>query len=191
MRKITSKHVHDKRRRRNNIILGGILIGLMFFSTLGYAFQGFLGDTNTSGDQNVFEFNGFQFTEQNGFLVLDYYGDNLIFRYSPEEINGLELDFNSADYSGKKVYIYSEHVIAESEIKTNLINIAESVENACPENGNCVGFPVKTCEDNFIIIKISEENKITTDRNCIFIEGKEGDLTEISDIFLYKTLGVI
>lgn len=192
MRKITSKHKHEKKRKRNNLILAVVLIGLLFLSTAGYAFQGFGGDPNAQTSQS-YEYNGFKFTEKSGFWILDYYGENLIFRHNPEEANiNPDINLDSLEkYSGKKLYVYSQDIIAESEIKTNLAAFSDAVENACPENSNCVGFPKKTCEDNFIVVKISEENKISQENNCVFIEGKDGDLTKLADEAIYKILNVI
>ena len=40
MRKIISRYKKDKKKKRNGIIIGLILVGVMLFSILGYSFQG-------------------------------------------------------------------------------------------------------------------------------------------------------
>ena len=66
------------------------------------------------------------------------------------------------------------------------------MQKACPEYVNCTDedLPTKTCEDNFIIIKEGNYSNIIQDENCVFIEGKQEDLVQIVDEFLFKILGI-
>ena len=50
----------EKSNRTNQIILGIILVGMMFFSVVGYSFQG-----ETGGNTNKIIYNGFEFINQN------------------------------------------------------------------------------------------------------------------------------
>ena len=61
MRKIVTKSESDKKKNFNKFLVGGILIAVMLFSTLGYAFQG--GDEEESDKIN---YNGFDFVNSNG-----------------------------------------------------------------------------------------------------------------------------
>ncbi len=191
MRKIISQSVAHKKKRMNKILLSLGMIFIMFSSILGYAFQSFGGtEENSEVEKEVTTFNGFDFTEQSGFWVLDFNGMNLIFRYNPSQVIKSDSLINLLlNYEAKPLYIYSENAQAKSEIKTNLFEFVDSMENACLE-GLCNDSQIKTCEDNFIIIKESDKSEIKQQNNCLFIEGKTEDLIKLTDGFLYKILGV-
>ncbi len=192
-----SKQAEKKRDRRKQFAVGGVLIFLMFFSTLGYAFQSFGGDGSQEDGENLptINYNGFEFKEQNGFWILNKEGSNFIFRKNPNQVTKINTVISPLNsYLNKPLYIYSESIEAESEIRTNLIQIVNGIENACLEGEGCVeNVSVKTCEDNFIIIKEKIEGESTgiiQENNCIFIRGGKTELTELSDGFLFKLLGV-
>ena len=48
MRRIISKEAEEKKKKRNQLIVGLILIAVMVFSVLGYSLSGF-GNSNSSG----------------------------------------------------------------------------------------------------------------------------------------------
>lgn len=191
MRKIISKSEANKKKRLNKILLSLGMIFIMFSSILGYAFQSFGGtEEDSENDVKTTKFNGFDFTEQSGFWGLNFNGINLIFRYNPSQIIKSDSVINLLlNYEAKPLYIYSENVQAKSEIRTNLFGFVDSIETACLE-GLCDDSQIKTCEDNFIIIKESEANMIKQQDNCLFIEGKSEDLIKLTDGFLYKIFGV-
>ncbi|MBS3071221.1 hypothetical protein J4407_02900 [Candidatus Pacearchaeota archaeon] len=185
MRKIIPKHVEEKNRKKNQLTVGLVLIFLMLFSVIGYGFQ-FIGDsgTDSKAEASTINYNGFQFTQQNNFFILNLNEMNFIFGNDPRgTYNSIEMEKVLQDYSGKKIYIYSESIDAESEIRTNLIQIAELIETVN-------NIEAKTCEDNFIIIRESQATNIKQENNCIFIEGKNEDLSRLADSFLLKILGV-
>ena len=67
------------------------------------------------------------------------------------------------------------------------------MQRACPEDVICESgedLPVKTCSDNFIIIKESNTSSIRQENNCVFIEGQKEELTALADQFLFKTFGI-
>ncbi len=188
MRKIESRYEKEKGRKRKQIIIGVSLAVLMIFGVLGFALQGGVvnqGDKNSL--DNVF-YNGFEFEYINGFWII---GD-FAFRYNPQQVEDIGFALkNMNNYQGKPIYIYSESEEAKLEVYVNLGQVAQRVQDACVENKNCSGnFPVKTCEDNFIIIKEGNNNMITQDNNCVYIEGLQEDLTKLTDQFLFKILGI-
>jgi len=192
MRRIVSKHKEGRIRKRNQIIVGMILIFVMVGSVLGFALQGFhLGggrNTGQNGNSNNIEYNGFEFANQNNLWVLG----SFIFKNVPQQVEDIGDISNSInDYQGRPLYIYSESEEAELEIFINLGNIVLRTQKACVEGTECPGdFPVKTCEDNFIIIMEKNISSIIQQDNCIFIEGKKEDLTGLVDQFLFKILGI-
>ncbi len=192
MRKITSKHQEEKKKKRNQWIVSSVLIFVLFFSVLGFAFSDFSSNEESNinnNNSNSINYNGFKFTEQNGFWILNQ--NNLIFRYNPNEIPKINSKLkNLNNYNGKPLYIYSENALAGSEIYKNLAQSVERMQNACFERKGCdKNLPIKTCESNFIIIKEGNE-KIVQDNNCVFITGKAEDLTKLTDAFLFKMLGI-
>ena len=187
MRKFISKNEREKGTKRKQIIMGVALTFLMIFGILGFALQGGGGQGDENSLDNVV-YNGYEFINQNGLWVLGTF----TFKYTPQQVE--DIGFNLKDinnYQGKPVYIYSESEEAWSEINVNLGQIVQRVQNACIENENCSGnFPVKTCEDNFIIIKENNNSMITQDNNCVYIEGLQENLTKLADQFLFKILGI-
>ena len=189
MKRLVSKEEQERLRKKNQWTVGLILVFLMVASTLGFAIQSNLGSSG-AGNENPSKltYNGFEFTNANGFWVFG----NFVFRYNPEETpdigSGLR---NIEEYRGKPVYIKSEDEVAEAEVYVNLAQVAERVQEACIEGAVCIeGLPVKTCSDNFIIIKESNNSKITQENNCVFIEGQKEELTALADQFLFKMLGI-
>ena len=190
MRKIFTKEEEEKRKRRNQFVVGGILIFVMVFSVLGYSLNS--GNNNTNEQIN---YNGFTFTKNSGLWYLNKDNLNFSFSYSPQEVNIINSSLNNINnYTGKPLYIYSESDEALTEIYRNLFyenGIVQRMQNACPEGQNCSGdIPIKSCDNNFIIIKDSNETEIKQQENCVFIEGKNENLTQISDSFLYKIIGI-
>lgn len=140
-------------------------------------------------DLNSINYNGFEFIEQNSLWILNQNEINFIFRYNPNQVPRIASEIKPLEnYQEKILYLYSENILAESEIYTNLFQFTNGIENACLEECE-EKLPVKTCQDNFIIIR--EGNKgITQENNCVFIEGEKEDLTKLADEFLFKLIGV-
>ena len=198
MRKIISKHEEGKKRKRNQLILGVFLIFVMFGSVLGFVIPfgtngGAIQGEGQTPTLNTINYNGFEFTEQNGFWILNLNDNNFVFRYNPNQIENITPELNSLnDYYGKPLYVYSESIEAESEIYTNLFLFVEKIENACLKGERCnENLSIQTCEDNFIIIKESEDNKIVQENNCVFIQSNKEDLAKFTDEFLFKLLDII
>ena len=192
MRKISFKYQDEKKKKRNQMIVGLILIFVMFSSVLGFAFMNFAssgGNDMNNPDLNSINYNGFEFIEQNSLWILNQNEINFIFRYNPNQVPRIASEIKPLEnYQEKILYLYSENILAESEIYTNLFQFTNGIENACLEECD-EEFPVKTCQDNFIIIR--EGNKgITQENNCVFIEGEKEDLTKLADEFLFKLIGV-
>jgi len=74
-----------KKDRTKQLILGGVLVVVMFFSVLGYAFQG-------KGDDSSKKiiYNGFEFVNQNGFWYLDMGQFQFAFKHNPREVEKID-----------------------------------------------------------------------------------------------------
>lgn len=191
MRKITSKQSEENRKKRNGLILGGILIFIMLFSVLGYSF---LGGGKQESSQKII-YNGFEFEEQNGFW--NTYLDKFIFtfKYNPKQIDVINAKLNHLEeYLGKPLYISLENNEAQMEIYRNLFyqnKIVQRMQSACLMGEKCdEEMPIKNCEENFIIIKEGEVGQLKQEENCVFIEGRREDLIKIVDEFLFNLIGV-
>ncbi|MBU3907552.1 MAG: hypothetical protein KKA64_04865 [Nanoarchaeota archaeon] len=194
MRKIISKENEGRKRTRNQLLAGGVLIFIMFFSVLGYSFNG--SESNDGSSTTKVVYNGFEFVEQNEFWLLKIGETNFAFLYNPEQINEtIKIDSNLKlveEYYGKPLYISSENYEAEAEIARNMGAVAQRIQRACLKGEKCGSkeLPIKTCEDNFIMIKETNQPEIIQKENCVFIQGEEGNLAKIADEFLFKILKI-
>ena len=193
MRKITSKELKENKQKRNQTIVGVILVTVMLASILGFSF---VGENNSSANKKI-KYNGIEFEEQNGFWFANIGNSQFSFRYNPEQIKEISLNapnINLNSYSGKPVYIYSNNTEAGAEIYRNLNYFAQRIQPACPsemEKKECdENWPVKTCDDNFIIISEDKNSEITKKDNCVFIKGQTESLTKLTDKFLFKIIGI-
>lgn len=190
MRRIVSKTETEKKDRKKQWIVGLVLISIMLVSTAGYSFSRFASNSNN----NEIDYNGFKFIKQNGLWTTVINGLTFSFTYSPKEIdinsNAL-LSLGLNNYNGLPLYVQSEDVNSEYEIYRNLDSIILRRQYACLEKKGCnENFPIKTCNDNFIIIRESNSSQIKLDKNCVFIEGNKTELVKITDGFLYKITGI-
>lgn len=181
MRKIISKQEENKKSKRNKIILGLVLIFILFFSVAEYSFFGFNNNEETNQNNKKINYNDFEFSEQNGFWLLNKNGNSFIFSYNPSEVERINFNVNHLEnYYEKNLYINSEDIESESELRANLGQFVKNIQIQKNE----------TCEDNIIVIKGGIENKIYQDKNCVFIEGKNEELIKLTDLFLFKILGI-
>lgn len=196
MRKIKTMADIERTRRRNNIILGLIMVFLLTVSSLGYSLM-----SADNKNKNAVSENGFDFF-RDGALWKVKVGNNVFgFQNLPSEVgnieNNLSVEFNM--YSGKPLYFVN---IGEglNEILGNLGPYILRYQEACltsdvgglgNETIDCVGdFPIKNCDSNLIIFMsgYANETMVYSEGNCVFIVG---DAVLGSDAFLYKVLGVI
>ncbi len=190
MRKILSKEQEAKKRRRNQFLIGGAMILIMVGSLLGYA----LGREQPTGSEKII-YNNIEFTKQSGLWNANVGNYKFSFLYNPKETSKINFQLNSlSTYSGKPLYIYSENIEASTEIYRNLFyknQIVERLQDACINGEKCESnAPIKTCEDNFIVIKESNIESVKQNRSCVFIEGRMENLTKLSDGFLFKVTGI-
>ena len=188
IRRLTSKEDGKKKKKRNQIVVSVILAGIMLFSTLAYSFG-----ANPGQQETTVTYNGYDFTYLNGLWNLNLGANVFSFANNPNAAYKVESDVKLLiDYSAKPLYFYSENLDAESEIYRNLYPIVRAIGDVCPaENSSCgENLPVKTCSDNFIIIKNSTVVKVEQKDGCVFIEGPAQDLTKIADGFVLKVIGV-
>jgi hypothetical protein len=192
MRKIITKENEEKRRKRNQLMIGIILVVVMGLSTIGYSLSG---NSKNSDSSDSIIYNNIQFTKTSGLWYAKINDATFSLSYNPKEVEKTSSAINLIDkYKEKPLYISSKDSGAITEIYRNLFysnRIVLRMQEACLQNETCTeDIPVKTCEDNFIIIKEAEENKIVQNNNCVFIYGKKENLVKQTDSFLYKITGI-
>ena len=193
MRKIISKQQESQKRKRNQLIGGGILIILMVFSILGYSFQGKVVEDSQNEGLN---YNGQNFVQQNNVWILNLQGINrdFVFAYNPKQVeeipvNGTIKSLNS--YLQKPLYISSQDIMAEAEIRNNMLGFVERTQSACfKKDCKDKNLPTKTCRDNFIIISEGNKTEILQKDNCVFMQGKKEELVMLADRFLFEVLQI-
>lgn len=188
LKKIISKSEHEKKRKRNSLIVGLILIVVMLGSTFGIVINSLGGD---SSPKSKIKYGEYEFLNENGFWKTSINGLELMFQYSPDQVREVNTSLkNSNNYYGKPLYVYSEDINSEIELYRNFQQIASRIQPACFNKENCTGdFPIKTCSDNFIIIREGAE-EINQDENCIYINGEKENLLKLTDSFLYKLFNI-
>ena len=181
------------------MIVGIILVFVMFGSVFGVIVNSFGQDK----DKKDVEYNGIEFVEQNGFWFASRGNFNFVFRNNPEQVEEIDSELNYFNsYEGKPLYVYSEDDEAEVEILRNFFyenQIVQRVQPAClnesadifNKTSECdADFPVKNCENNFIIIREDNNTEIVQNKNCVFIQGQKENLTKTTDEFLFNVFGI-
>jgi len=187
MKRLKAKSSEAKKQRKNQRTIGIILIVVMFGSVFGIIVNSF-----GSREDSKIEYNGFEFTRQGNFWALEIGDFDFIFTYNPNEVQEIETEVKFLNnYYRKPLYLSSENSGATSEIVSNLNQISLRMQPACFTESDCENdIPLKTCDDNFIIIEEKNQTNIIQEENCVFIQGPQENLTQISDEFLFNILGV-
>lgn len=193
MRKIESEDQRKKRQRRNQWIIGIVLIVVMLGSTFGIIVDSF----GKQKSQKII-FNGVEFQQSNGLWFSQKNGFNLISFYNPFQTENISSAVKGiANYQNKPLYIYSESREAEIEVYRNLAPqsnaIVERIQQACPQGENCsIEIPLKDCTNNFIIIKYSKTNQtiLAQKDSCVLIESTPEKVLETTDEYLFKLFGI-
>lgn len=217
MRKLTSKEEERKKQKRNQIIVGIILIGVLVMSVFGIFVNSF-GQNNSGSTGGTVEYNGYDFVNQDNLWYTQVGENQFAFSKNPFEINRLvensSLEIQGkinelGSYSGKPLYVYSQNYEARLEILRNMNERVLRAQNACPggnitqeypELGNldCESeWPIKSCDENFIILKTYENEssgnkdpKIIQEDNCLIVLGKSEDITKLTDYSIFKIAGI-
>ncbi len=180
MKKISTRENEKKKQRINKIVVGVILIGLMFLSTVGYAFYG-SGTTEENGEEQEFE----QGTFVNGKWAYQIGEEQFFFTNFIGLAENVPVDISLVlnDYYNAPLYIDSDDVSLQ-EIGSILDRYSSRTQKAC--YGECdLDVPEKKCDENLIVVRESGNPRVRQEGNCIFIEG---DSIAV-DAFLYKILG--
>jgi len=196
MRKIKTMTDAERVRRRNNIIFGVMMIGLLVFASLGYSLM----SADVDGNSEVVEM-GLEFVRVNG-VWKTLIGESVFsFQYLPSEVRGVDVDVSVdfGDYSGKVLYFVDSNE-GVGEVLRNIGGYVLRYQEACVDDGverDCgEDLPVKSCSDNLIIFasadkaqegQVGNETRVYGDGGCVYIIG---DSVRGVDAFLYDVLGI-
>jgi len=192
IKRLSSKQEQKRKAKKNQLIIGLTLVGLMILSTFGIIVNSFGNNEET----DEITYNGYVFEESGGIYSLKLGEAEFYFRTNPEEIKNLEYESNHSklisDYLSKPLYIDSPNQIPYAELYQNLYPFAQKIQPACIDEKNCASgeYPIKTCEDEMIIVRKKSNNNIYQEENCIFIEAKNEDLNKLTDKFLFTLIGI-
>ena len=187
----------NKRERKskiNALILGLLLIGLMVFSTVGFAFSG---RSDNSTEKSVIEYNNIEFIKEGDYWRSNIQGQEFYTMYNPEEVRDINfLNFLTLqNYIQKPLYIVGDYPEPSSEVLRNLDSFILRFNQACLEEENCLeDFPIKNClKDNIIVfeeIKSGEGERALQEENCFFIKSSLANQTRYVDAYLFDLLGL-
>ncbi|MBT7102223.1 hypothetical protein HN935_01805 [archaeon] len=184
MRKIRTKADADRKMKRNNLIVGIVLVGLLVLSTAGYS----LISSDEEDSDGVSEF-GVDFYRSNNMWAAEIGGGVFWFQNLPSEVSDIDVNISIGlgDYANQPLYFVNPNEGA-SEILNNFGNYVLRYQEACLVNSSCDGdLPAKGCDSNLIIFESGDSNIVYQNESCVFIVG---DAVRATDAFLYNVLGV-
>ncbi len=219
MRKIKTMADVERVRKRNNIILGVVMIALLVGSSLGYSLM-----SADGSEEDVVSEDGFDFVRDGGLwkLVLDGHdsgepaigGDIFEFQYLPSEVEDVDvnLSIELGMYFGQPLYFINPGEGA-GEILRNIGGYILRYQEACPglevrgQMSEVEDLGNVSLGDNVSVGEVACGVDLPAkdcDSNLIIFEiGNEtriysekncvfivGDVLRGSDAFLYRILGV-
>lgn len=186
MRKISSKEEQEKIRKRNQLIVGAVLIAVMVLSTIGFAFM-----SNKEDNNNVIskvKYNDIEFTRNGVFWEAKTDSYELQTSYNPLETENISLIFSISldNFKRKPLFFASSDSETSYELLKNLYPYIERYQDVCLYGENCTNLVVKNCSDNIFVVKNSNITSIYKSNNCIFIESNYSEHGRIADRILFK-----
>jgi len=187
MRKIQTQAEIDRKKKKNQLLVGGVMIALLVMSTLGYSLMS--GDSD-GGDKSRVNEAGVDFIRQNGIWMTEIDGNVFGFQNLPSEVSNINVNtsINLEEYSGQPLYFVNPNE-GINEVLTNIGNYIMRYQESCLANETCDGdLPEKDCDSNLIIFEVGNNTEVYQDESCVFIVG---DTLKATDAFLYKLLHIL
>ena len=170
------------------------IIFLMISSAAGFI----LGSFSQEDNESNLEYKGQKFLlSQDGRFFTTINGIQFVFDYSPQELESINVPpldlFNS-----QKFYIlfdpsYKNQVIDYNMQKLGYFLQANNkvVYAACTQEEGCPGdLPIKNCQDYSFYFKQANQSRAYIQDNCYVIEGKDEEITKITDKIDLKLVGL-
>lgn len=193
IRGIRTQEEIDKKKRMNQIIVGGVLIFILVLSTAGFAFFSNPNSSQQPGNEKI-NYNEYDFKKgNNGFWEFQIEGQTFSTIYNPYETENITLDFQTLinNYYGRPIYFILSNPAAADEINRNIGRYASRWQEACLLGEKCESnFAIKNCTDNIFVFKETNYTKIYKKESCIFIEAPYDEQEKVSDRLIFKMFGV-
>ncbi len=179
MRKIMNFEEQRLRERRRIRILGLFMLIILLGSTAGFAFISYQQDSPPQTPETVQD-------TGNGW-TLNWEGQTFSLRTSPSAVADIPVQTTNSieTYTGDVLYVDAESDAILAEVGSTVGRYAKRVQPAC--YGSCErDLPEVNCSANVIVWKNAEENSVSQEERCVFING---DIRAV-DAFVYRILGV-
>lgn len=174
----TREEIAERKKKIFSIVIGLFFIFIMAMSALYYGLD-------DSGTEKV-EYNGLKFVNTGEGWVAYNNEEKIVIWTDPRELEDYNVDISGFEILNK-VYL---SLNLEENIRYAVNDLEKNFEFkqlslACFEDNElCAEMPLKTCEDataytGVIVLKESNETKVSLDGNCLTIEGE--DLLKIVD----------
>jgi hypothetical protein len=203
MRRIMSERDKEKSRKRNQVFMGGVLIFIMLFSTVGFAFLNNSDSSNGNYVDSV-EYEGVDFDSDGYYWYFVIDGIEFVTLYNPQELIDEGVNFQSlnslTNYHNQPLY-YVGSDEGSAEIDRNLRSrFVLRTGMACLEGDDCEeDLPVKDCSENVVVFREIEDDligseiegeneKIYREDKCVFIVAKKVNMAKYADAFLFDIL---
>jgi DNA-directed RNA polymerase subunit L len=194
MKRINTKISQEKKRKRNQLIIGIALVFVMMLSVFGIVANSF-GPSEEVAD-SIVNYNGLDFYLRNNYWYTSIGNFNFIFSNNPKDLNESYLRGNESikllnTYSNLPLYLYSEDSTLNSLLVQNIGQFVERVQFACYQEEDCPeDYPIKSCEENFILILREDSPSLIQNGSCVYISGSYEDLPKVLDEFILRSLGI-
>ncbi len=201
IRRIVTREEQDRKRKRNYLIMGIVMVLLMIISPAAYGLFYNNDSTNSNNSDNIVNYNNIKFVkDSNGYWLFSFGGGNFMTRYNPQELNGTKSSLMST------LSTYKDQVLSFewNETQEGVFEIRRNFEgNSIPKRvvgrvcltENCsLDIPTKSCfEDKVISFRIpfeGEKERIYKEDNCVFIIANETNQVKFADAFLFNIIGI-
>jgi hypothetical protein len=179
MRKLESREQAEKKKKRKVMFMSLIMLAIMLFGTIGFAFSFTSGGTPQQSNEGSVE-NAANSGRQ---ASINFNGQEIFLQFDREYVENIGVGSYKTinSYAGQPLYLITNNSGAYNELAFSIGLYASRVQRACL--GECEeDLPAKDCTSNLIIWEDSEENRVYEEENCVFIEG---DLRAV-DAFIYS-----
>lgn len=183
--------------RRNQILIGGVLVAIMIFSGFGIY-------SNSGTNSIYYGKHKLSVSNEGRFLFMKYQGKDVVFYNAPAEVRKL-----AADEAVIQKLKDARFLIITFDPLQNPNNLAiidksrfdlqttfgKQIIPGIVQPGKGYEFPVYNCENASSFIPVlyfneSNETSITDNNNCIMLSGNNTGMLELRDFLMYSMVGV-
>ena len=185
------KSFSKPKKQRKNLFLPIFIAIVLISSMVGFMWKG-------QEKTNYKEYKGYNFNKVNNKWVTQIKGKQVVFDYSPEELESIVLPHFNTNID--KVYIAIDPEQTDTNLNYILQKIADTfldvgirpVPACTKDSSNCPNIPIADCKNNDLVIQIIKSDKITIFKqdSCIILEGDIIHLNKGIDKLRLYLLGI-